>query len=214
MEPFIRNEQFNFIRTQAQALVSGHTSVNDRVVLNAMKSLAIEKVIGLFIDISEEQRKVLQPIVEIEDKEQADEFLEKVKPFVIPFKTISEHAIKKLFPKVKKLKTPSLENIDLKEITYLGWDDKGSQKKYLITICENKLIGLQGTFKPLNKKGNCVICNKFEEIGMFMTETKGLTQGTFIKRGNYICKDSQKCNHNISSLEKLTDFISLLTFKV
>ncbi|GAA3328929.1 hypothetical protein GCM10020331_074890 [Ectobacillus funiculus] len=37
---------------------------------------------------------------------------------------------KKLFPKSeKKLKVPSLEHIDEREISYLGWNDQGSNKK-------------------------------------------------------------------------------------
>jgi hypothetical protein len=30
---------------------------------------------------------------------------------------------------------------------------------------------------------------------------------TYTTKGNYICKDSQKCNHNLITLDKLNDFI-------
>jgi hypothetical protein len=53
----------------------------------------------------------------------------------------------------------------------------------------------------------CALCNRFEELGMFICETKGSVQGIFIKRGNYICQDSQKCNQNMINLEKLHAFI-------
>ena len=71
-------------------------------------------------------------------------------------------------------------------------------------------LGLHGTIKPTNKKGICAICSRFEEVGMFMSETKGTVQGTFIKKGNYICLDSMKCNQNITTLDKMNDFIERL----
>lgn len=207
MEPFIRNDQFNFIRAQTQTLINGHSSVNDKAVLNALKSLATERVLNLFNNIDEEKKQLLHSITEIKDKEQAEEFLSQLKPYIMPFKEVTQQSIKKLMPKVKKLKVPLLENMDMKEISYLSWDDKGSQKKYIIAYDNDKFIGLHGTFKPIHKKGICALCNKLEEVGMFMTETKGTVQGTFTKRGNYICQDGQKCNYNITSLDKLMDFI-------
>ncbi|MFE7150024.1 elongation factor G-binding protein, partial [Heyndrickxia sporothermodurans] len=35
MEPFIRNDQFNFIKDQALVLANSHASVNDKAVLSA-----------------------------------------------------------------------------------------------------------------------------------------------------------------------------------
>lgn len=210
MEPFIRSDQYNFIKAQTQILINGHSTVNDIAVLNALKSMAGERVLQLFTEVSEDQKQLMEPIIEIKEKAHAEAFLLQLKPYVIPFKEVTEQTVKKLFPKAKKLKAPSLENIDLTEISYLGWDDKGSNKKYIVAYHINKLVGLQGTFKSINQKGICALCNRFEEVGMFMSETKGSEKGTFIKRGNYICQDSQKCNHNLITLDKLYDFIELL----
>jgi hypothetical protein len=207
MEPFIRSDQFNYIKNQIQILINGYTTVNDKGVLNALKTLTDEKIIHLFDDLSEEQRKVFNPIVEIREKEQAEAFLSQLKQYVIPFKDISEQSIKKIFPKAKKLKVPSLDQIDRHELSYFGWNDTGSNKKYIVAVQNEKLVGLHGSFKNVSKKGICTICHGHEELGMFIMETKGSVQGTFIKRGNYICQDSQKCNQNIKSLAKLEDFI-------
>ncbi|WP_078408903.1 FusB/FusC family EF-G-binding protein [Priestia abyssalis] len=207
MEPFIRSDQYNFIKVQTQTLINGHSTVNDIDVINALKSMAIEKVSNLFGDLNDEKKQLIDPILEIKDKTQAEEFLAQLKPYVIPFKEVTEQTLKKLFPKAKKLKVPSLENMDLKEISYLGWYDKGSNKKYIVAGHQNKLIGLHGTFENSNQKGICAICNAYEEVGMFLSESKGADKGTFIKRGNYICQDSQKCNHNLTTLDKMNDFI-------
>ncbi|MGE7609563.1 FusB/FusC family EF-G-binding protein [Peribacillus frigoritolerans] len=210
MEPFIRSEQYNFIKSQTQILINGHATANDKDVINTLKTVAKERVLSLFSDLNEEQKQLLDPVDTIKDPAQAEAFLLQVKPFVIPFKEITEKTIKKLFPKAKKLKNPLLENFDLREISYLGWNDVGSGKKFIIAPHHHKLIGLHGTIKPANKKGICAICSRFEEVGMFMSETKGTVQGTFIRKGNYICLDSMKCNQNITTLDKMTDLIERL----
>jgi hypothetical protein len=207
MEAFIKSYQYNFIKKQTQILINGHSSVNDMDVLNTLKAIAKEKVLNLFIDISDEQKRLLNPVHKVEDKADAEKFLSELKPYVIPFKQLTEQILKKLFPKAKKLKLPSLENVDLKEITYLGWEDKGSNKKYIVTDYQNKLIGLQGSFRYVNKKGICALCNGLEELGMFLSEKKGTGIDTFIKRGNYICQDSLKCNQNLTTGDKLGEFI-------
>jgi len=211
MEPFIRSDQYNFIKAQTQTLVNGYSTVNDIGVLNALKSMAKEKVSNLFGGLNDEQNQLMDPILEIKDKTQSEEFMAQLKPYVIPFKEVTEQTLKKLFPKAKKLKVPSLENMDLKEISYLGWYDKGSNKKYIVAGHQNKLMGLHGTFENSNQKGICAICNAYEEVGMFLSESKGSDKGTFVKRGNYICQDSQKCNHNLITLDKLNDFIVLIS---
>lgn len=210
MHPFIRNDQFNFIKNQGQALINGHSTVNDQRVLNALKSITSEKISNLFENLNEEQRQFLHPIIEIKEKADAEALLAHIKPYVIPFKEVTEQTIKKLFPKVKKLKTPSLENIDFREISYLGWLDKGSNKKFLIVEYQGKLVGIIGDYTISNKKGICALCNRIEEIGMFTSAVKGATQDAYIKRGNYICQDSHKCNHNLISLDKLNEFVNLI----
>ena len=207
MEPFLRNDQYNFIKAQTQILINGHSNTNDKAVLRALKEISKEKVFNLFMDMSDEQKNMIDPIHDIKDKSDEEAFLLQLKPYVIPFKEVTEQTLKKIFPKAKKLKLPTMENIDLKEISYLSWDDKGSNKKYIITEQKNKLTGIQGTFTSLNQKGICILCNRFEEVGLFLTEIKGSIQGTYIKRGNHICHDSQKCNQNITTLDKLNDFV-------
>ncbi|OZI11804.1 elongation factor G-binding protein [Bacillaceae bacterium SAS-127] len=206
MEPFIRSDQFHFIQSQAQILTNGHASVSDIDVLQALKSLAKEKIFALFPNINEEQQQVLAPILTIEEK--AEAVLAQLKPYVLPFPTVTEQTLKKLFPKAKKLKTSFLKEVNWEGISYLSWEDLGSNKRFIIAPYENKLIGLQGTFNPVTKKSICALCHQYEEVGMFMTEVKGPQQGTFVKRGNYICQDPQACNENMTTLDQLHHFIA------
>ncbi|MGG1660112.1 FusB/FusC family EF-G-binding protein [Brevibacillus sp. NRS-1366] len=207
MEPFIKSHHYNFIRAQAQILINGHANSSDTAVLNALKDIAKEKVFHLFNELSDEQKELLTPIQTIENKADKKKFLAEIYPFVIPFREVTEQTLKKLFPKVKKLKVPKLETLDWKEMSYLGWIDEGSNKKYIVTYLENKLIGIHGTFTSINQKGVCALCNGYEELGMFIAEVKGSGDGTFLKKGNYICEDSQQCNRNITAVDKLHDFV-------
>jgi hypothetical protein len=211
VEPFIRADQFQFIKRQTEQLVNGYASVNDKKVLNALKSLVYDKVTTLLPNMSIEQQQLVEPIAKVEDSVKADNYLSTLKPYVIPFKKVTEQTVKKLFPKAKKLKLPSfIHDLDLQEISYLGWDDKGTNKKYMITLQSKGFIGLEGTFTPASKKGICTICNRHSQVGLFMSEIKGTVQGTYIRRGNYICQDNLKCNQHVTSLEKLEEFILLL----
>jgi hypothetical protein len=212
MEPFIKNDQYNFIKAQTKVLVSGHSNASDPGVLKAMKALTLEKVMSLVPDPSIEQRDLLEPVVSIKDKQDAELFLARLKPFVIPFREgkLSEKTLQKLFPKVKKLKLPNLESINLREITYLGWNDIGQERKYIVTDMNGKLTGIRGMFKNHSQKGICTICHSISDIGLFMTESKAAANGTFKNRGNYICQDSQICNQNLQSEEKLHEFVEHL----
>lgn len=207
MEPFMNSHEYNFIKAQAQAVINGHANSSDRSVLRAIKEMATEKVFQLFPNLTEEQRQLLSPIQQIEDRAQAKKLLAELSPYVIPFRVVTEQTLKKLFPKVKKLKPPKADEIEWKEISYLGWFDEGSSKKYIVTYMDDKLIGVHGTFTSINQKGVCALCNDFADLGMFIAEVKTSGDGTYLKKGNYICEDSQQCNHNLTDLDKLHEFV-------
>jgi Elongation factor G-binding protein, N-terminal/FBP C-terminal treble-clef zinc-finger len=207
MEPFIRNDQYNFITYQTQVLINGYSTVNDLGVLQALKGLVKDKVTNLFDELSQAQQNILDPIGNIRDSDQAEDYLIGLKSYVFPFPSVSDASLKKLFPKVKKLKTPDWENVDFRDLSYLGWNDYGQERKYIVAEYEGKLKGFKGTFKSSSKKGICTICNTFGSIGFYMSESKTSSQGTYVKKGNYICQDSDECNEKLKDREKLDDFI-------
>jgi len=206
MNPFIQTDQFNYIRFQVKKLVNAHSTSSDQDVIAAVKSMVTENVFALIPNLNDEQRQMLQSITMVDDKEAGEKFLLQLKPFVIPFQ-VTEQGIKKLFPKVKKLKVPSLEKLDLHEVVYLSWLDQQTNKKYLVYKRAGKLLGIEGSFQSMNQKGVCAICNRHGDVGMFSVKEKGRAQGTFVSRGNLICTDSQACNNNLISLEKLYEFV-------
>lgn len=208
IEAFMRNDQYNFIKAQVNNLVAAHSTSKDQDILNALKSDSLAKIEALFPEITINQQTVLYKLIEVQEDGQARHFLDELKNYVIPFKKVTEKTATKLFPKTKKLKVSHLEGLDFKEISYLGWYDIRLDRKFLIFEDNNQLIGVHGTFRESNK-GICSICSKVEEVGLFMAKVKS-GQETYTSRGNYICKDSQKCNQNITTLAKLHDFVDLV----
>ncbi|KRG12405.1 ferrous iron transporter A [Virgibacillus soli] len=209
METFIRSDQYQFIKFQVKNLVHAYNTVKDPNVLKAVKFGTLDKILELFPEITEQQRLLLSPVTEIKEDSQANQYVNELKDYVIPFKTITEKTVSKLFPKAKKLKLPSsLKEVNFKEISYLGWYDIRSEKKFLIFDYKGKLIGINGTFRQ-STKGICALCNGHEEVGLFMANVKSGKE-TYTNRGNYICTDSLTCNQNLRSLDKLEQFVELV----
>ncbi|EQC80588.1 fibronectin-binding protein [Enterococcus sp. HSIEG1] len=48
---------------------------------------------------------------------------------------------------------------------------------------------------------------------MFLSLTKSGGDGTYTKRGNYICRDSEQCNQQMEQRETLDEFVSLLQMR-
>lgn len=205
-EQFMRNDQYNFIKRQIQYLVNGHATVNDQHVIGALESLSIEKVHDLFTDLTEGQKEILNRVAEVDDKEEAEQLLSELESYIIPFNKPSEQKLKKLFPKVKKLKLPA-EGLNYNRMSFLSFDDIGTKKRYMIAPTQKGMIGLSGTYEETNVKQICAICNRLTNVCMFMTKTKGESIGTYTKKGNYICQDADNCNHAIVDLDKLYRFI-------
>jgi hypothetical protein len=207
MNTCIRSDEFNFIKMQIRNIVNGYAASSDKDVLQALVSLVKERVLDVCHDFNEEQMKLLHTIEEIRDKEDAERFFLQLAPYVKSFPELTEQALKRVFPKVKRLKKPDLAGWNLQETSYISWDDKGSSQRYIIALNEDGLVGVKGVFTSSHQKGICTICKRHAEIGMFISEVKGSVMGTYTKRGNYICQDSIVCNQNIVSLESLHDFI-------
>lgn len=203
---FIRNDQYNFIKDQTKILLTAQTSTNDVEVLNVLRHLAYEKVQNVFPVLTEEQKKILHPLVQVKEQNEAERFLEQLQPYLIPFKAVSDQDLKKLFPKAKKLKGPKVETINLHKTSYLTWTES-SNLRYLVVESNDQLIGLQGNFTRSQKQGICRICNRHSEVGLFVAKTKNSGNEQFIKRGNYVCQDATVCNDNIKTLDLLTKFM-------
>ncbi|MGG4103229.1 FusB/FusC family EF-G-binding protein [Paenibacillus lautus] len=207
--PFIRNHQFNVIKKQSEFLLKTLRTVADRKVLETVRYRAVTNVMEAFPSLTEDQKRMLSEISTIERAEDFQKYLNALEPYLEPYPTITLKQIQKLFPKNKKLKVPDLQSIDFRYVTYLGWVDIATNKLFIIYPFEGRFIGIEGRITPTNKKGYCLFCNRHQELALFSVKTKPAVASpdnlSFI--GQYVCLDSQACNHSITDTGALEKFL-------
>ncbi|HHU6750571.1 TPA: FusB/FusC family EF-G-binding protein [Staphylococcus pseudintermedius] len=145
-------------------------------------------------------------------KKKAERLYHRLEKYVEAFEIPSLPQIQKIFRKVKKIKTLDEKNIDLKVTSYLGWNDNASNRKYIIyKNHDNRFDGIYGERSPNKVKGFCKVCNQESNVALFLIKTKhNKNDGTYTKKGDYICYDSAKCNQNLDDIHQFYQFIGQL----
>ncbi|MFC0361946.1 FusB/FusC family EF-G-binding protein [Enterococcus canintestini] len=190
-------------------LINVYQSVNDKQTVNAVQALTTEKINEILPEDSTQKEELLQFILDPHlTKASAERYLNGLKEHVTPFVAPSAKQVEKVFRKTKKLHLPNFDAMDLKEHTYIGWNDPGQQQKFLLYYDEQGLQGLKGNFSSNVLKNVCSICHKTSEVALFLATTKKGGDGTYTKKGNYICVDSEKCNHQLYDKKQLLDFVA------
>lgn len=209
MEPTITAYEFSYINQQVTHLVNTYKSVNDPHIRDIVLAETLENLTPLLPSDEPITEAFLQGVkIDFLSRVQAADLIETLIPLVIPFPKLSPKQLEKLFKKVKKLKQPEWGSLKLHELTYLGWNDGGNQKKYLVAPYQDRLIGIQGEFSPQTVKGLCAICHTIGNVSLFMSTTKTSGLGTYTKNGNYICRDSAQCNRQLTDPLPLADFLT------
>ncbi|WP_316481506.1 FusB/FusC family EF-G-binding protein, partial [Enterococcus faecium] len=153
MEQTIKPYQYFFIKREVEQLLNAYSSVNDPKTVQTVQALAAEKIRDILDHELPEIDTFLTTVLDVKlTKAQAERAFEKLKQIVQPFMQPSKPQIEKLFRKVKKLKQPAWNEIDLQEHTYIGWNDPGTQKKFMVYYEDEKLKGISGTLSPTINK--------------------------------------------------------------
>ncbi|MFS0726398.1 FusB/FusC family EF-G-binding protein [Paenibacillus sp. 1P07SE] len=212
--PFIRNHQLNVIRKQAALVQQACQTVTDPKVVESVQTSAQFNVWAAFPDATAEQKHMLEQISAIRTAEEARQYVNGLEPYLTDFGQVTAQQLHKLFPKVKKLKTPDLAKLDNRRITYLGWSDIAVNKMFWVYPLNGRYVGIEGRFTPMNK-GVCFLCNRHEQLVLFsaVTKTKPAKAPSDYYRaiGNYVCADSHACNNNITDVTMLEKFIREVT---
>ena len=201
----IQPYEYNYVKKQITNLIDIYKTVNDKQTIMTSQELTTLSIKPILGDELHEQIRIAYLDVTLTNAK-ATKIFDTLKEFVVPYNETSDKQIEKSFKKVKKLKFPDLSHYDLKETNYLAWDDIGTQRKYINFYSNNKLVGFYGVMSPIVIKNVCAICHNIDNVAMFMSTTKSSGDGTYTKKGNYICKDSTKCNQQMTSLNYLHDF--------
>lgn len=208
-EKFIKNEQLNFIKRQVIFIKDSRKKSLPPTVLAAAIDLANAKIMGHFPNASMEQCELLD-LSKMKTDDEYDQYIDHLSNFVIPFPKITEQQLKKIFPKHKKLKLPEISDEDYNHLTYLSWNDKNYNKKFVIYELEGKMVGIECKYSPTSKKNVCSICNSVSKVVYFSTVTKNKKSNNsdyYRSIGNLICADSNECNHNITEADYLVTFL-------
>ncbi|BCA87056.1 elongation factor G-binding protein [Enterococcus saigonensis] len=205
LEPY----QFFALAKDIDDLINVYQSVNDKQTVNAVQALTTEKINTILPENTTQKAALVEFILNPHlTKAAAERYLNDLKEQVTPFVVPSSKQVEKIFRKTKKLHLPNFDAMDLKEHTYVGWNDAGQQQKFMLYYDESGLQGLKGNFSSNILKNVCSICHKTSEVALFLATTKKGGDGTYTKRGNYICVDSDKCNHQLYDKKQLLEFVA------
>lgn len=214
METTITAYNYSDITQKVNTLVSAYLSVNDsrmRRVIRDSTIAEIQAILPTDNPITEAFLERLKP--DRLTREAAAALLPTLEPLVDPFPDLTPKQLSKLFRKVKKLKQPEWASVNRHQLTYLGWNDGGNQKKYLVAPYQGKLIGIQGDMGPKTVKNLCAICHTIGNVSLFVSTTKRSGLGTYTRNGNYICRDSDQCNRQLTDPQALAEFIETVRSK-
>lgn len=210
-EPFIRNCQYNVIKSQADSVLRAVRTVGDPKVLESVRLSAAAKVEELFPDVRDSRKTMLESISSLKTAEDFHNYIQALEPYMQEFPRITEKQIQKLFPKNKKLKLPDLTQVDWRYMTYLSWTDISTNKMFIVYHNGEQFVGVEGRFTATNKKGYCFVCNRFEELVLLSAVSKKRPAHAlpdyYKSVGNYICLNGHSCNKNITDAAPLEAFI-------
>jgi len=208
-EKFIENDQYNYIVKQISTIQDSMRKHVDPAVLTAVKDLAQAKILDLFPNATREQQEILD-ISKLSQEEEYEHIVTELAQFLKPFPRLTEQQLKKLFPKVKKLKLPDLDSFNYKRLTYLSWNDTGANKKFVVYKLEGKLVGMECKLTPNGKHNICSFCNGLGKVSYFSTVTKkkmAKNPDYYRSTGNFVCIDGEECNRRITNTDYLNSFI-------
>ncbi|MDT2759169.1 FusB/FusC family EF-G-binding protein [Enterococcus xiangfangensis] len=203
--------EYWYCKQQISELVSAYHSVNDKQVILTLQTLIQGKTAEQFGRnplLAAYWEKFLDTGL---TRDKFEKLFEEMKSFVIPMSVPSTKQIDKCFRKVKKMQYPEIPTIDFRELSYLGWNDSGTNRKYLIRKMNDRFTGIYGSFDSNVQKGHCAICNQISTVAFFLATTKSAGDGTYTKKGNYICTDSDQCNRQMTQMETLDRFWETIT---
>jgi hypothetical protein len=208
--PFIRNHQYNLIKKQVGQLQHACNNGADPKVIEAVEFNALCKISDSFPELTDLQKHTLEKFVGLRKTEEFQQYFFSLEPYLEAFSQVTGKQIIKLFPKIKKLKTPNLNAIDHYKISYLGWVDIATQKLFIVYHLNGKTVGIQGRYTPANK-GVCFLCNGIGDVALFSAITKSKPANAspdyYKAIGNYMCVDSHECNKKITDVAVLEKFL-------
>lgn len=205
---FIKKYQYNAIKKYLSSLNNTFRTCIDSHMIEIQKSYIQENILGLFSELSEDN-KILLDISSIKESLHIEKYLDELQEYVYGMPDITNAQISKVFKKEKKLKLPSPDIKDSKHV-YLGWIDESLKKLFVIYNLDGKFVGMSCRIPNFtsNNTHMCTLCNHVgnEKEVAFVSPICKTSNDDYRSIGFDICLDSYQCNERITSttnLEKL-----------
>jgi hypothetical protein len=212
MNTFVKKHQYNYIKKCLNDLNNAFIGSSDPNIIEASKAYINKKILGIFIDLSQEEKELVD-IIKIKEPLQIDKYLSDLNEYVFGMPNITNAQISKLFKKEKKLKLPKPDLQDSKNV-YLGWIDEPTGKLFVAYNMNAKLVGMACRITNYNSNNThmCSLCNHIgrENDVAFVSaicKTDNSGEGAYKSIGFDICLDSKKCNEQIVSTKKLEEIL-------
>lgn len=208
MNAFIKKHEYNYIKKCLNDLNNAFKGCVDINIIEATKAYIHNKILNIFTNLSEEEKNLLD-ISKINDSLNINKYLAELNNYVYGMPKITNSQISRLFKKEKKLKLPSINAQDSKNV-YLGWIDESIRKLFVAYNMNGTLVGMacRITNHSSNNTHICALCNRVggqNEVTFVspICKTSNAGEGAYRSIGFDICLDSEKCNERIVSIEKL-----------
>lgn len=212
MKAFIKKHEYNYIRKRLYDLNNAFRGCVDIDIIEATKAYKHRQILNIFTNLSEEEKELLD-ISKLTTPVHIDKYLAELNEYVYGMPNITNAQISRLFKKEKKLKLPSLNAQDSKNV-YLSWIDQSIRKLFVAYNMNGKLIGMacRITNCGSNNTHLCVLCNHVggeNEVAFVspMCKTPNTGEGAYRSIGFDMCLDSAKCNERITAIDKLEKFL-------
>ena len=205
MEKFIYPYQFNYIRVQLSQLLQTVYFAGDYRVYAAHKLGVRDNILSMFPHLGPSESSLFDGMEDVKGQSEISEFMDRLKPHVIPFPALAPEDVRKLFAKVKKLTLPDFVDISWSQLSYFGWRDIATSTLFLVTHYNGKLIGIRNRITSLNRPGVCCVCNHSgQDVGLVTTAANASNYTTV---GNHMCLNTVNCNAGMTSLAGLETFV-------
>jgi hypothetical protein len=212
MEAFIKKHEYNYIKKCLTDLNNAFTGCVDINIIEAAKANIQEKIFNTFTNLSEHQIGILD-INKIKTPLHIDMYIIELDQYVYGMQNPTNAQLGRLFKKEKKLKMPSQDTQDQKNV-YLGWIDDSTQKLYVAYNMGGQLIGMACRLSSYdsNVTRRCVLCNHIgreNDVAPVspVCKTSNAGEGSYRSLGFNLCLDSSKCNDRIVSTKKLEEIL-------
>lgn len=100
IKPFLTVANYRFMEQQTDKIIRALATTKDKNVILAVRGIVKSELIDSFT-WSDEEEKIVQSLIDINDRAEGEVFLEQLKTYIIPFKAVETSKLKSLFKKEK-----------------------------------------------------------------------------------------------------------------